>query len=89
VDPFRDRNRGLASIHSDEQAIVLKTKALMAEYMYFKYPFPDATQILTWVREAWRESEDDLGTCTVMSSESLKYVHCYCPRSEILLTSTS
>jgi hypothetical protein len=82
MDPFKDRNRGLASIHPDEQPIILKAKILMAEYMYFKHPFPDAIEILWWVREAWRESEEDLEIHAITSPASCKYVYYYLPGSE-------
>jgi hypothetical protein len=82
--PFRNRNRDLVLIHHDEHPIVLKAQALMAEYIFFKHPLPDIIQILQWIRKAWSESEDDLKTHIIMSSESFEYVHCYHPRSQTL-----
>jgi hypothetical protein len=76
---FREHNRGLASIHCDEQPVLLKAKVLIGEYMYFKHPFPDEIKTYGWMRKAWKRAEEVPELHFEMSPESLKYVCCQLP----------
>jgi len=63
----------------EHDPVVLKAIAIMAEYTYFKHPFPDAIKTFGWLRKAWKRAEEVIELRVDMSTESRNYVSCRPP----------